>query len=577
MEAQLIYAKTAAGEKALRQLRPPLQRELRAVLDAVDGAANAGELKRRFGDGVSIDAALEELERQGLIRKHVARPQLWEVVLGDLSVDEPPPLAGSAHSDPSPRVSGTADRGGLPALLCRKWSAWRGKWAARKEERAFRRAYETPGDDDRFAPVELKPIRRGRRRKRVWPRLVFAVLLLLVVVTPLLALFFPYQRYRPEIERRLSAALHDPVRVNEVHFSFQPYPNITLAGVTVGAESYAEIKAIRVLPDPFSLFGSNWIVTHARIEGLHIRDRGIGPSAHWLSGAAGKEGAILLRGANFDQLSVDLGDLRLGGLSGELSTTSEGGVVKILLHNDEGNLHLEAVPAAGGYLLSVLGNALPLPLRSPLLPEPIFAHLEVQGEIRSGLLRLSQIDGRLYDGFLDGTAELGWTQAASLVADLRLRGVSSAKLLAAPAPRLSLVGEISGRFHIESHAAELAGLADNLRVNGAFLVERGAINGLDLIEAVRSQHPTRGGATRFERFTGELRLDGQACRLGRLKLSSGLMRAEGHLDIASDRRIGGLMAIDLTGAATRIHASVAIGGTLGEPQIAIGRGARITP
>ncbi|OIR03485.1 AsmA family protein [mine drainage metagenome] len=569
MDEQLIYAKTAAGEKALDQLTPSLPRELRALLAAVDGRASATELKRRLADDSQVDAALEELEHRGLIRRLAAKPQLWEVVLGDEPVLDPGYPALSLPSDPPPNESGTAHRDGLPTRLCGKCSEWRRRWAARREERAFRRAYETPSDDDRFTPVKLKPIRRGRRRKWVGPLATVAVLLLLVIGVLLLALFFPYQHYRPEIEQRLSAALRDPVSINEVGFSFQPYPNITLKGISVGAEPYAKIRAIRVLPDPFSLFGAHWVILHARIEGMVIGDRGIGPSAHWL---AGSEGVVRLRSAHFDQLSVDIGDLRVDGLSGELRTTREGNVVRILLR--QGSLSLELVPAESGYRLSAVGTALTLPFS----PKLAFSSLGVQGELRPGLLRLSKIDGRLYDGFLGGSAKIGWTQqGATLVADVRLQSISSGRLLAARAPGLSLHGELGGELHIESRAANLAGISDNLRAHGEFLVGRGAINGLDLIEAARSKRPTRGGTTGFEQLSGELLLDGQACHLGKLKLSAGLMRAEGHLDIGKNGRIGGMIALDLAGAATRIRAALAIGGTLDEPQVSIGRGARISP
>ena len=572
MDEPLVYARTAAGKKALQQPGPPLSHELRELLDAVDGVTNAAEFERRLEHGEHVDAGLEELERRGLIRRLAARPQLWEVVLGAGPSDEPAPLAGSALPDPAPSESGAADRGDLSGLLG-SWSAWRRKWAARQDEKAFRRAYETPSDDDRFAPVEIKPIRRGRRRKMSWLLSVISVLMLFAIGILLLALLFPYQRYRPEIERRLGATWHDPVRISEVRFSFRPYPNITLAGVAVGAEPDAEIKAIRVLPDPFSLFGPNWIVTHMRVEDMVIHNRGIGSSARWLSGAAGQAETVLVRGARFERLSVDLGNLRLTGLSGELSAASEGGAIQILLH--KGDLHLRLEPTAAGYRLSVQASALAIPFG--MLSDPTVTQLDLQGEIRPGLLHLAKIDGRLYGGFVAGTADLAWSQTASLVADIQLRSVSSERLWVSAATGLSMQGDLSGKFHVGSRAAKLAGLAEHLRVDGDFLVERGAIEGLDLIEAVRSKHQTRGGITRFERFTGELRLDGPACHLGRLVLSSSLMRAEGHLDIASDRRIGGLMAIELTGAATRIHAPIAIAGTLDEPQIEIGRRARIRP
>ncbi len=602
MDDLLIYLRTPAGEEVMRQPTRLVQRNLRAVMSSVDGVANVAELKRQVGDGRMVEASLAELEGLGLVETlatreerqkretaakeapldrvpadaspkpvppaQEAKAQVWEVVLGDSPGDQRPP---GEKAEPDSRPS--QGRAEAPAKLTRLRdgiASWRQKRKARKEERAFRRAYETPTEEESLLPIKLKPIRRGPRRRVIWPVLLIGGLLLFAGGALLLAAAFPYERFRPEIEQRLAAALGDPVTIAALRFSFRPYPNITLERVSVGGVPYAQAKAIRVVPDPFSLFGSNWVIRHAALEAPVLRQQGIAHSLRWFTAALAQDRPLVLRRVHVDDLAVELGDSRVSGLSGDVAMKAEGGVARLLLQNSEHSLHLEVVPAAAGYQLSVIGNALKMPFK----PDLVFEYLEAEGEMTPGELRFRKLAGKLYGGIIEGSVELDWSQAATLLIDIGLTRASSSRLLAGLSLDLSMEGDIGGRLHIESRARDFSQLGDNLRINGEFLAERGVINRFDFMEAVRSNRPTRGGNTRFERLSGALQSSEHAWHLGRLDISSGLMQATGNLDIARDMQLKGLMELQLKGPATRLNASVLIGGTLPDPQLLPARIAR---
>lgn len=608
MDDQLIYVRTPAGEEAMQQRTRLIQRNLRRVLDTVDGWLPVADIKGQIGDSRMADDSLAELERLGLIEELSTRearekrqgavktasndflfadpgsaampmaapsdrggtPQVGGRVPGEESVSRRPPPTTLVPADDPPSEPVAAKAQGLLVGLRGKFFRWRQKQKVRNDEKAFRRAYETLTDEDSFAPIKLRPIRRGPRRVITGPGRLVRGLLLLAGGALLLAMLFPYGRYRPEIERRLGAALGDQVRIAELRFSFLPYPNITLQGVSVGVEPYAEAKSIRVIPELFSLFGSHWVIRHVQLEDLMIRRLGITPSARWFASAPGRKPALLLRHGQVNRLSVEIADGRLDGLGGEVVMRAEGGVEKILLQNAERSLQLEVMPAAVGYQLSVVGNALKMPFK----PNLIFDYIAARGEISSGLLSIQKIDGRLYGGIIDGTAQFDWARALVLSADIGLARASASSFMAALDPDLSLEGNIGGKFRIESRANDLAQLSDNLRIHGEFLAERGVINRFDFMAAVRSSLPSRGGYTRFEKFSGALQLDRNTWHLGQLKIDSGLMQAAGNLDIGADRQLKGLMELDLKGSATRLNASVQIAGTLTSPQLSSIRSAR---
>lgn len=585
MDNNLIYVKTKAGEATLHQRTRLVQRNLRMVLIIVDGLATVVELKRRLGDSNMVESSLMELKRLGLIERGSGEGKTQEEASTSPGFLLEGPHDKSPRAREAPAVTSRQSRGRFGPDFSAYYDALRGRFAqwrqrrqAKTEEKAFRKVYEMPTEADTIEQIKLKRVRRGPRRVLSWPLLLIMILAGGMFLLALLAMFFPYQRYLPEMERRLSLALQAPVKIAQMHFSVLPYPNITLERVSVGAEAYVTAKVIRIVPNLFLLFAATPVLSDVHLDGLLIRSQGILPSAHWFSGAAAGEGGFLLRGVHFDNLALEIGDATLDGLSGNVQMTAKGGVDKLMLQNTEHTLRLEAMPAASGYRLSVIGNNWMMPFK----PGLIFEYLDAQGEVTPGLLRFSRINGRMYDGIVDGTALFDWSQGSTvLVSDIKLARESITRLFTALNPDLALEGNISGKLHIESRAKGFARLLDSLRVDGDFLVAHGIINRFDLVEAVRSGRQTRGGFTRFERFSGSLQLQDQGYRFSKLKISSGLMQATGNLDIGPNQQLNGVMDVSLKGTATLVQGSVLVAGTLKDPQLSplrgSSRGGQISP
>ena len=578
MDDPLIYVKTPAGEATLLQRTRLLQRNLRMVLINVDGLATVSELKRRLGDSNMVESSLSELLRLALIEiSSGERREPEETATAPGFLLERQQVETPSTLD-APTVIEGKKRSAAPfSAFYEKLAQWRERRKAATEEKAFRKIYEMPTEADTIEQVKLKRVRRGPRRVISWPLLLVMILAGGVFLLTLLAMLFPYQRYLPEMERRLSLALHDPVRIARAHFSVLPYPNITLEGISVGAEAYVTARAVRIVPNLFLLFAEMPVLSDVQVDGLMIRGQGILRSANWLRGATASDGGVRFQEVKLDDLAVEIGDATLDGLSGKVQLSAKGGIDKFVLQNVDHTLHLEVAPAAFGYRLSVLGNNWMMPFRPRLMLE----NFEAQGELSPGSLRFSRINGRMYEGIFDGTAQFDWSQATTLVSDINLSRASISKMFVALNPDLALQGDISGKLHLESRADGFSHLVDSLRVDGDFLVANGIINHFDLVEALRSNRQTRGGFTRFERFSGSLQLEHQDYHLNRLKISSGLMQASGNLDIGPKQEIKGTMELSLKGSATLVKGSVGIAGTLNNPQISpvhgANRGGKISP
>ena len=573
MDDDLIYVKTQAGEAVLRERTRLIQRNLRMVLIIVDGLATVGELKRRLGDGNMVEPALAELEGLGLIETLPAGSggeprgrdagkappggaEPWrQTVPGD--------LGDSSHRHAPAQAERRPGRfGRVAGAFCQRLSQWRQTQRAESEEKAFRKVYEMPTEADTIEQIKLKRVRRGPKRVIGRPLRLLIGLAGGILLLALVAMLFPYQSYQPEMERRLSRALRDPVKIGQVHFSFLPYPNLTLERVSVGAEPYATAAVIRIIPSLLSLFAATPILSDVSLHGVLIRSQGLLRSGRWFSGVDGA-GAIAVRGVHLETLAVEVGDATVGGLSGSVRMAATGGVDRILLQNAEHTLSVTVVPSVAGDRLSVTGNGWALPFKPGLR----FGYLEAEGEITAGRLWFSKIDGQMYEGIINGTALFDWAHGISLVSDIDLKHGNLARLFTALNPDLALEGDISGKLHLESRAASFGGLLDRLRVDGDFVVARGVIKRFDLVEAVRSGRPTRGGYTRFERFSGSLQLAQEGYHLSRLNISSGPMQAVGDLDIDRNRQLRGVMEVSLKGTATLVRGSVQIAGTLRDPRL----------
>jgi hypothetical protein len=104
-------------------------------------------------------------------------------------------------------------------------------------------------------------------------------------------------------------------------------------------------------------------------------------------------------------------------------------------------------------------------------------------------------------------------------------------------------------------------------------MRRGTVHGFDLVEAARSSDrgPTRGGATRFEQFSGTLRLEQGAYRLTSLRLTSGLLKATGVANISKGSQINGVLEVEMRGTAALVKVPLTVSGTTQDPLLQPGR------
>lgn len=578
MDKNTIFVKTKEGEEAVRQRTRLVQRNLRNILIMVDGHASVADLSRRFGDEGAAQAALGELQSGGFIEEvsdltdfdATLPPEDLGETVEDLPVltrqmaPSPAPQAASeASSAPPPPVAEEID---LPApdhasRPPPQPAASGPGWGARVKALFARRQ-----KDGAMGSVDLEPIVRGSRGLP-WPLLVVLAAVGIAVLLGLTLQFYPYGRHLPAIEQGASAMLRDPVKVGGIGFSFMPHPHIALFDVTVGKEAYLTVGTVRATPDFFSLLGETKILRELAFDRVGVKGPGLGRLSQ--AGQDTSPPGVEIRHILLTNVSLTIGDILLDGIGGEVMMGGKGMPERVLLHNADGTFKVEALPKDGGYQIAASGSNWKVPFK----PGLVLQSIEMKALLQDTSLGMSKIEGKAFDGLMEGKASLDWAGGAYLAGNLDLKHVNSTKLLAALGTDLSAEGVLTARVGFAAKADKLAKLTDALRSEATFEMKRGALKGFDLVEAARrsGNAPTRGGETKFEQLTGTLQCDPQDCRVDNVRLSSGLFRASGNLGIAGNAKVSGNADVELRSSATTLRMPLTISGTTKDPLLTPGR------
>lgn len=590
MNDDQIFIKTAAGDEAVRERTRLVQRNLRMVLILVDGAADVGVLKQKTGDPAMVEAAVQELQELGLIElrdafasrvaqavpapptlteEMVAEPALPEHSISadtvfdkELAVEWTPPP--NANSIPWEKIE--QSESGPLAKVGGWWTGLRERRRQAREDAVYEKAYGQENSE----VVSLRPSRRKLIAK--WIQLASVAAAAALVLAILRVVLYPYDEYRPELERRLSQVLNDPVTIGSMRVSFMPMPVIVLDKVSVGAPAYATAETVRLAPEAGSLFDARRI-QEARIESLRIRDVGAARFSRWFQPAGMGDAAI--GRITVEDLALDFAGGTIDGLTGSADMGTQGGLARLALRKKEGDFRVDLVPTPAGMAVSLAAND----WKTQFRPSLAFGSIELKGELAPGRLTLERLEGRAYDGQFDGSGTISWDSgSARMNLELGLQHMASARLVAALGGASLVEGEADGKLMLTAAAPTLGRLGSSWNVNGSYKIVRGSLTRMNLAGALKSPghggaSAVRGGSTGFEEFAGSVASDARSFRLTGLKLSSGLLQATGQATISRQEAGGlsGLATVEMRGSAGPVKTPVSISGSVESPELKPGR------
>ena len=606
MDNSTVYIKTKEGEEAVRQRTRLVQRNLRNILIMVDGHASVADLARRFGDAAATDAALRELQSSGFIvelggeapftdsppqaepaSKVEDVPVLTSAIETGSSIspfseppssmqhaslppefDDAPPVMHEYESLPptfNPAEawqSSPPPKAAAPNVLDKVKSATAGM-GAKLADLAKRKAKPAEQGNEPLE-VQLEPIRRMRRLPAPWPVLALLALAGLCLLSVFAAMLFPYERYLPDLERKAGAALKDPVKIGTIGFSILPRPHIALGNIRVGQAEHLTVAKAMAVPEVLSLFGDSTVVSELVLEKPLVNSAGLGRLAQ-----VGQSPGMTIQRIVLKDLGLVVGETVFGGLQGEVAMDGSGVPTKIHLSSKE-TLTLELTPGGGGFRFAALGTG----WQAVSSPGLTVDRLDAIGELKANRLELGKLDGKAYDGLVEGKLSLDWSSGFRLKGEFVLTRLNATRVLTALGSDFSGAGELNVKLRLDGVAGSDGALWESLRSEAVFEVGRGEIKGFDLGEAVRNTgaSATQGGATKFEQLSGTLVKTPDGMRLANLRLSSGLLQAGGNLALASGGQLSGAVDVELKSSARPLRMALLVGGTSKAPLLTPARG-----
>jgi hypothetical protein len=344
-----------------------------------------------------------------------------------------------------------------------------------------------------------------------------------------------------------------------------PKPGIVLSNI---GSSDIQIARIRLVPEVFSLLGAHPVFSSVEIGGGRLSVNALTSLSNAVTTVIAGDPAITVRSLRFSDLTADVLGLALGNLQGEVVPSDKGSIGPLTFHTPDRSFKAVLQARDKGFVADIEA------LGWKPAEESRFLFDSLQGQVAwDGFqLVLRSLDARIFDGSIQGVlmADLQ-ADRPGLAGDVTVKRVSAARLAGAFGYGKQYEGEIAGTLRFGARAANWGAVLPAAVGEGTIVLSRGAL-GFDIVEAVRrGRTPVKGGTTRYEQLSGELRLSPEVIRFVDLTLASGLLRATGAIDLLPDARLAGKLDVEMRGSANMVRMPVLLGGSLKEPVLQGGR------
>ena len=624
MDSQIVYIKTASGEEAMHQRTRVMQRNVRMVLILVDGKSSVADLILKTGNQKLTENALRELEKAGFIVPVVEQDSLWaegikvaqeiraaaigkarklsfsngkeaprpkeqplpaEASLSEASISLHSAFAGSKGASsisqfsvaPIPPLQfGKPVDGQLSSVFSQQDEknaveeslAPSGAKAPGVLERI--RAALSPRQSDDDDSGSLKSVRRGQRRRLGWPAMLGSALFGALVIILLIVFAFPYDRYLPEVEAAFAKATGQRVKVGAMRVEMFPKPGLYLSDVRVGQDGgELRISNIGLRPVIGSLLSKKIGFSKVELSGLKLSPEWVLAMPGVLSGISNPESGVALESIAFEQTEVSYNGLGFSDMQGELKVAGEGRFQSLLLNTVDRSLSLELKPQGKALAVAIEGFGWRPSEKSPFL----LTSVNLKGRIEKNAMTIDEMDLRLFDGVIKGVLVLLGEKQPSLSGKLSFERINAARLGEALGLGTQFTGELAGSLSCLASSETWNDIFAAMLADGEFAIRRGSVQGIDLAEAVRrvSASPVEGGKTAFEQLSGKLKVSPTAYQFSSLVLDSGLMQANGGVEVSKDLRINGKMELQMRGSVNQMRVPVTISGQLKAPTVQVGK------
>lgn len=414
------------------------------------------------------------------------------------------------------------------------------------------------------APVKAtrQRVESARRKPLPWGKIAAGLFVLAALSLVFLPYVMPLGGYIPTLEQKLSAQLKQPVHVGNLRASTLPLPKLQLEKITVGAGQELKVGSAVVTFDLFSLFSEVKSIRNVELREVVLNGAAFDKELVWLQ-AVGTNKNYPAAHVIIKSAKVSSEEIALPEFSGEIDVDERGNVTKAMLKSGDAKFDVALQPVQDRWQITLNAHATAF----PLFPNVLFDDLTAKGEIGAAGANFVTVEGQAYGGFLHGNAKLYWQKGWQLQGRVEASSIEAEKLF----PKFGVAGALGGESNFAASGIKLGKLADAPQMDGSFVLAKGVINGMDMVETARQggRQSASGGRTHFDELAGNFQASGRGLRFQQLKISSGILSGSGSFEVGSGAQLSGRFAVELKARAGT--ASLVLSGTPTEPLLRAGR------
>src|SRR5712692_1431812 len=431
-------------------------------------------------------------------------------------------------------------------------AAKKARKAARSKERAGEDAWR--GDDEARDPNEASLSAREIWAKRRPGSLAkqFAVMLLLTLIVAIAALpFVPLES--GSYEKAAQAWLGEPVKIGTVKRTLLPIPQLKFEKVVIGKEHPMRAAVVKATPLVTSLLEDRISLKSFELEGATF-PREFLPA---LLQNKARRGSFGVQRIAAKGLKIEIPELNLPALEVDASLSPDGALKSVAFSNAERKLSVKLQPQGERAAIEISADTFPLPIGV----DPGLSEFLAKGTVTRGELALSEAEARAFGGRLLGTVRLRWSSGWSMEGEFTVRQMEAGKI-AAP---LLAGGTLQGKGVYSMKGLLPERLVLNARLEGNFTVQKGSITNVDMTRLLQGSGAA-GGTTLFSEMSAGVYADANRILVRQIRLAMGLLNGTGQVEMDPQKNLSGRMQIELRAHSVQARATLAVAGTLQNPQ-----------
>ena len=444
---------------------------------------------------------------------------------------------------------------------------------ARLKELADQHEYEVSQGIDPEAAK--KPKRYGRKKGGGPLQWIVVGTVVLAIVAVAAVHFVPLGAVNSRFDKALALWLHDDVSSSGLRLALLPSPHVNLDQLALGKVFDAKAASGKIYMDVSTLFGDKFVIDTLELSGVTITPDALPRALKWADpegrGKGVEIGKIVLRGAK-----IEVKGLVIGNFDADIRFDKTGKIVKGSASANDGKWTLEMSPnkassgdgtggagASGEWAVEFSGRGLNLPMGAPLT----FNSFNAKGAMTGDGLTFPQVDAKLLEGTAAGNLRVDWKQGTAFTSEFSVEKIKVDQLAGAFTRDVALNGRLEGQFTASGSAPSIAELFDMLAVQGVFTVKDGSIGNVDLVQAMRSPGSV-GGQSKFSELTGQLRISDGVIRYEKLKLTGGVLFANGNVNVVnSSSALSGTVNAEIRSSVAQDRANFNVTGKVARPAL----------